>query len=102
MQSETTNGHEWTRIRRCWKGFVRSIDGPLFGAFFRRERMAISGPSSLVFIAVNSWLNCMVPAKSQFEIVGQASSLTVHGASLPRVSGGKMLPELADKMSAPH
>ncbi len=34
--------------------------------------------------------------------VGQASSLTVHGASVPRVSGGKMPPEPADRMSAPH
>jgi len=34
--------------------------------------------------------------------VGQASSLTVHGASLPRDSGGKMPPAPADKMSAPH
>jgi hypothetical protein len=33
-------------------------------------------------------------AESVSENVGQASSLTVHGASLPRVSGGKM--------SAPH
>ena len=34
--------------------------------------------------------------------VGQASSLPVHGASSPRVSDGRMPPELADKMSAPH
>jgi len=34
--------------------------------------------------------------------VGQASSLPVHGASSPRFSGGRMPPELADKMSAPH
>jgi 1,2-diacylglycerol 3-alpha-glucosyltransferase len=40
--------------------------------------------------------------KSVSENVGQASSLTVHGASLPRVSGGKMPPEPADKMSAPN
>jgi glycosyltransferase involved in cell wall biosynthesis len=40
--------------------------------------------------------------KSVSENVGQASSLTVHGASLPRVSGGEMPAELADKMSAPN
>jgi hypothetical protein len=40
--------------------------------------------------------------ESVSENVGQASSLTVHGASLPRVSGGKMLPEPEDKTSAPH
>ena len=40
--------------------------------------------------------------KSVSEKVGQASSLPVHGASSPRVSGGKMPPEPADKMSAPH
>ena len=34
--------------------------------------------------------------------VGQASSLTVHGASVPRVSSGRMPPEPADRMSAPH
>lgn len=34
--------------------------------------------------------------------VGQASSLTVHRASVPRDSGGKRPPEPADKMSAPH
>jgi hypothetical protein len=34
--------------------------------------------------------------------VGQASSLPVDGASLPRDSGGRMPPESADKMSAPH
>ncbi len=34
--------------------------------------------------------------------VGQASSLTVHGASVPLVAGGRMPPEPADKMSAPH
>lgn len=34
--------------------------------------------------------------------VGQASSLTVHGASSPRGSSGRMPPEPADKMSAPH
>ena len=34
--------------------------------------------------------------------VGQASSLPVHGASSPRVLDGRMPPELADKMSAPH
>src|SRR6266404_1578260 len=34
--------------------------------------------------------------------VGQTSSLPVHGASSPRVSDGRMPPELADKMSAPH
>ena len=36
------------------------------------------------------------------ENVGQASSLTVHGASVPRVRGGRMPLEPADKMSAPH
>ena len=40
--------------------------------------------------------------KSLSENVGQASSLPVHGASSPRVSGGRMPPELADKMSALH
>ena len=40
--------------------------------------------------------------KSVSEKAGQASSLPVHGASSPRVSGGKMPPEPADKMSAPH
>ena len=40
--------------------------------------------------------------KSRFGNVGQAASLAVHGASLPRVSGGKLPPELADKMAAPH
>ena len=39
---------------------------------------------------------------SASENVGQASSLTVDGTSLPRVSGGKMPPEPADKMFAPH
>jgi putative membrane-bound dehydrogenase-like protein len=34
--------------------------------------------------------------------VGQASSLPVDEASLPRRSSGKMPPEPADKMSAPH
>src|SRR6266550_2423907 len=34
--------------------------------------------------------------------VGQASSLPVHGASSPRVSDGRMPPELADKTSGPH
>ncbi len=32
--------------------------------------------------------------------VGQASSLPVHGASSPRLSDGRMPPELADKISA--
>ncbi|MBI3881814.1 MAG: response regulator [Verrucomicrobia bacterium] len=36
------------------------------------------------------------------EGVGQASSLPVGGASLPRPTGGKMPPEPADKMSALH
>jgi cysteine desulfurase/selenocysteine lyase len=40
--------------------------------------------------------------KRRSENVGQASSLTVHGASLPRVSGGMVPPEPADKRSAPH
>jgi len=43
-----------------------------------------------------------VTAKSLSENVGQASSLPVHGASSPRVSGGGMPPELAGKMSALH
>ena len=43
-----------------------------------------------------------VRSQSLSENVGQASSLTVHGASVPRVRGGKMPPEPADKMSAPH
>ncbi|MBI4657545.1 MAG: hypothetical protein HY735_01640 [Verrucomicrobia bacterium] len=34
--------------------------------------------------------------------VGQASNLTIQGASLFRPSGGKMLPELAAKVSAPQ
>ena len=42
------------------------------------------------------------PLKSALVNVGQASSLTVDGASLPRVQGGRMPPEPADKMSAPH
>ena len=41
-------------------------------------------------------------SKNLFGNVGQASSLPVHGASSPRVSGGRMPPELADKMSSPH
>src|SRR6185295_3704426 len=41
-------------------------------------------------------------SKNPFENLGQASSLTVHRASLPRVSGGRMPPEPADRMSAPH
>jgi len=41
-------------------------------------------------------------SKSLSENVGQASSLTVRGASVPRLSGGRMPPEPADKMSAPH
>jgi len=41
-------------------------------------------------------------SKSLSENVGQASSLPVHGASSPRVSGGRMPPELPDKMSALH
>jgi len=40
--------------------------------------------------------------ESASENVGQASSLTVAGAFLPRVPGGRMPPEPADKMSAPH
>ncbi len=40
--------------------------------------------------------------ESRSENAGQASSLTVHGASLSRVAGGRMPPEPADKMSAPH
>ena len=40
--------------------------------------------------------------QSLSENVGQASSLPVHGASLPRVSDGRMKPQLADKMSTPH
>ena len=40
--------------------------------------------------------------ESLSESVGQASSLTVRGASLPRVPGGRMPPEPAYKMSAPH
>jgi len=39
---------------------------------------------------------------SASENVGQASSLTVDGASLPGLSGGRRPPEPADKMSAPH
>jgi len=41
-------------------------------------------------------------SQSASENVGQASSLTVTEASLPRVSDGRMPPEPADKMSAPH
>jgi hypothetical protein len=41
-------------------------------------------------------------AESLSENVGQASSLPVQGASSPRVPGGRMPPEPADKMSAPH
>ena len=41
-------------------------------------------------------------SQSRYENVGQASSLPVHGASSPRGSGGRMSPELADKMSALH
>jgi multidrug efflux pump subunit AcrA (membrane-fusion protein) len=41
-------------------------------------------------------------AESQSENVGQASSLPVDGASVPRSSGGAMPPEPADKISAPH
>ena len=40
--------------------------------------------------------------ESLSENVGQASSLPVYGASSPRDLGGRMPPELADKMSAPH
>jgi hypothetical protein len=39
---------------------------------------------------------------SQPENVGQASSLTVREACLPRISSGRMPPEPADKMSALH
>ena len=41
-------------------------------------------------------------AQSLSENVERASSLPVHGASAPRVLGGRMPPEPADKMSAPH
>jgi len=40
--------------------------------------------------------------KSMVENVGQPSSLPVDEASLPRLSSGKMPPEPADRMSAPH
>ena len=40
--------------------------------------------------------------ESVSENVGQASSLPVDEASLPRLSGGRMPPEPANKMSAPH
>ena len=46
-------------------------------------------------------LNHTDHTQSLSENVGQASSLTVHGASLPRVAGGRMPLEPADKMSAP-
>lgn len=36
------------------------------------------------------------------ENVGQPSSLTVDGTSVPREPGGRMPPEPADRMSAPH
>jgi len=42
------------------------------------------------------------PAENVAENVGQASSLPVGDASLRRLSSGKMPPEPADKMSAPH
>jgi hypothetical protein len=41
-------------------------------------------------------------SESLSENVGRASSLPVQGASSPRVPGGRMPPEPADKMSAPH
>jgi len=44
----------------------------------------------------------MKKPESLSENVGQASSLPVGGASLPRETGGRMPPEPADKMSAPH
>ncbi len=41
-------------------------------------------------------------AEGQSENVAQASNLPVDGASVPRSSDGRMPPEPADKMSAPH
>lgn len=46
------------------------------------------------------WYRPRQEATSAKENVGQASSLPVDGASLPRPAGSRMLPELADKMSA--
>ena len=50
MPSETTNEHEWTRIRRRKQRLLRSGDHSLLGELLRHARKWISGPSSLVFI----------------------------------------------------
>src|SRR5258708_2886230 len=59
------------------------------------------GPKPGSTIRVGALLGHLL-TESLSENVGQASSPPVHGASSPRVSGGRMPPELADKMSAPH
>src|SRR5262249_48793391 len=63
MQFETTNGHKSARIGWREQRVLRSACPP-FNERLRRERQAISGASSLVFISVHSWLKCTVTAEA--------------------------------------
>lgn len=65
---------------------------------FKREATP-SADTAALSQAVARWMEWWKQHESDF--VGQASSLPVDGASLPRVSG-RMPPEPADKMSAPQ
>ena len=90
----------------------RSILAGLTGHVARREernsykaagnRLLNVFPGSTIFERGEPTKKHGPKPESVFGNVGQASSLTVHGASLPRVSGGKMPPEPAGKMPAPH
>ena len=64
-------------------------------------RISPDAPKPGSTVSVGALLGHLL-VESRSENVGQASSLPGHGASSPRFSGGRMPPELADKMSALH
>ena len=56
---ETTNEHQWTRIRCSGSGVGREALISLFGEHCRGRPKAGKRRSLFVWIRVHSWLNCM-------------------------------------------
>ena len=56
---ETTNEHQWTRIRCSGSKVGREVLCSLFGERCRCRRETVKRLSLFVWIHVHSWLNCM-------------------------------------------
>ena len=61
MQKETTNEHQWTRIRFSESQAGGQIPGHCLVNAGAASQMPMPSPSLFVFIRVHSWLNSMVP-----------------------------------------